>query len=75
MIIFPLAMVSACRERNTSQTIETLEVIVELDNSNYKGRIVTEETKDLVKVIKKLNKVKIPIVSNLLIMKLLLTII
>lgn len=38
-----LLIISSCRERYSAPTIETLEAIVNLDNSNYKGRIVTEE--------------------------------
>ncbi len=43
----------ACRERYTSPTIKTIQAIAEIDNSNYKGRIITEDTIDEIRNILK----------------------
>ncbi len=63
LLLFLLIGFTSCRDRQTSPSIEKLEAIANIDDSNYKGRIITDETRNEIKNI--LNQYEKDIAGNI----------
>jgi tetratricopeptide (TPR) repeat protein len=51
ILIIVILIFTSCRERYSAPTIDTLEAIVNLDKSNYKDTVITDETRQEIKNI------------------------